>query len=107
MPVIVIQNLRNKKIEFSDRNLTILKILHDSGVDWMHSCGGKGNCTSCKVQVLKGAQNLNQITVPEKDYLKMRLLKKHERLACQCKAKSNLIIRAPEEFKLSHIKYSE
>ena len=107
MPEIVIQNLSNKKIVFSDSNSTILKILHNAGVDWMHSCGGKGNCTSCKVQVLEGTQSLSQMTFPENDYLKMKQLGKDERLACQCKANADLVIRAPEEFKLSHIKYSE
>ena len=107
MPVIIIQNLRNKTIDFLNQNLTLLDILHGEGVDWMHSCGGKGNCTSCKFKIIRGGEYLNDKTFSEITFEKQNLLGSDERLACQVKVNSDLIIMAPNEFKLPHINYSD
>jgi len=106
MPKIIIQNLNQKEVIYLYNDKSVLKILHENYIDWLHSCGGKGNCTTCKMIVLSGMKELNPYTPPEKGYTEQKLLAKDERLACQAVPSGDLIILVPEENKLPHIKYS-
>lgn len=107
MPNIIIENLSQKKISYTDNSKTILDILHENNIDWMHSCGKKGRCTTCKMIVLKGSESLPALTDPEVYYRNIGLLKEFERLTCQVKTPGNIIIRVPEEFKLPHLDYTD
>jgi len=49
---------------------------------------GVGVCGACKIKVLEGMENLNELTQEEKDF---GLLEKDERLACVCKIKSGTV----------------
>lgn len=107
MPKIVIQNLNNKQIISENIGLTILSILQENQIDWMHACGGKGRCTSCKAIIINGETGLDHLTGVEKKFLELGLLKKNERLSCQAKLKGEVEIRVAEENKFPHIQYSE
>lgn len=106
MPQITIDNLNNKIISFlkSDRVLTLIQ---RDLVDWMHACGGKGRCTTCKMIVLSGMEALTPHSPFEKKCRDRGLLKQEERLACQCSISGDLIIKVPEECKLPHMNYSD
>jgi len=106
MPKIVIQNLHQKEVYFTNNAKSVLRILHLNNIDWLHSCGGKGKCTTCKMIVRKGMEQLNPQTASEEAYMKEQLLFENERLACQAIPTGDLIILVPEETKLPHIKYS-
>ena len=106
MPQIVIENLDRKVITFNLEQ-RLLSILHDNHIDWMHSCGGKGRCTTCKMIVLYGMESLTPHSPFEKQCLEKQLLEKNQRLACQCVAKGDLRIRVPDENKLPHMDYSD
>jgi 2Fe-2S ferredoxin len=106
MARIVIKNLGEKTIEIQDLSKTFLQHLHDIAMDWMHACGGKGRCTTCKVMVLKGSENLSSKTTAEINYVQDGALGKNERLACQVKIKGDVCVAVPEEYKLPHMKYS-
>ena len=84
MPKIIVENLFNKTIR-AVSNLTVLDNIHENYMDWMHACGKKGNCTTCKMIVLKGDENLTPFSQPEERFIAIGRLKDHERLACQCK----------------------
>ncbi len=56
------------------------------------ACGGIGLCTTCRVTVLEGAENLPRLTREEKDFRARNLLKENERLACQCAPTSDVTI---------------
>ena len=107
MPKIVIQNLNNKQIISENIGLTILSILQKNQIDWMHACGGKGRCTTCKAIIINGENALDHLTEVEKKFQEMGLLKKNERLSCQAKLKGEVEIRVAEENKFPHIQYSE
>jgi ferredoxin, 2Fe-2S len=106
MAVIVIKNLKEKTLEVQDFSKTILQHVQENGIDWMHACGGKGRCTTCKVTVVAGSGNLESKTRAELQYEKQGLLSDHERLACQARMMGDIIICVPDENKLPHLQYS-
>jgi 2Fe-2S ferredoxin len=107
MAVIVIKNLEEKTLEVQDFSKTLLQHVQGNGLDWMQACGGKGRCTTCKVIVVQGSENLEPKTQAELRYEGLGLLLKNERLSCQVKIKGNISILVPKEGQLPHIKYSD
>lgn len=104
---LVIKNLNNKELDLSSCNASLLQCLLQSGLDWMHACGGKGRCTTCKVRVLSGMENLTPISPAEKRYQQQQLLGQEERLSCQVRATHDLVVEVPKESKLPHVLYSD
>jgi len=107
MPEITVSNLNEKSISFNESTSSVLKVLHENYVDWMHACGGKGRCTTCKMIVLKGMEYLSPESDFEKKVKKLGALRQNERLACQCLASGDITIRVPEQNKLPHLTYSD
>lgn len=106
MPKIVIQNLNNKHIFSENSSLSLLSILQENYIDWMHACGGKGRCTTCKAIVWSGLSGLGELTDAERKYVEMGRLEDNERLACQCRVAGDIEISVAEENKFPHIHYS-
>ena len=106
MVKIIIENLGQKALALTDLNKTALQQFQANLVDWRQECGGKGRCTSCKMIVVQGMENMTEITLAEKKYSLERLLNTNERLACQVKIKGDVTVKVPEEWKLPHLKYS-
>lgn len=106
MVKIVIENLGQKELIINDLNKPVLHNLLTNGVDWMHACGGKGRCTTCKMIVLQGENHFTAFTPAEKRYQQQQLLTAPERLACQVRLTGDITIRVPEEYKLPHMKYT-
>ncbi len=108
MPKIVIENLFNHTIDLAPSASKVIEIIHESGIDWMHACGKKGRCTTCKLIVKEGMDNLSELTDRELVYRNQGRLKANERLACQAVLKSgDLRVRVAEQNKFPHIIYSE
>ena len=106
MPHILIKNLFNQVVPFSENDLSVLSAIHKEYIDWMHTCGAKGKCTTCKMKVIKGMENITNLSESEKKFATQGRLKKDERLSCQCSIKGNIEIAVCEENKLPHMKYS-
>ena len=106
MARIVIRNLSEKSFEIQDFSKSLLRHVHDHAIDWMHACGGKGRCTTCKVIILEGIENLEPKTQAELKYESQGLLSGNERLACQVIVGGTIQIEVPDEGKLPHVKYS-
>lgn len=107
MPKIVIQNLHNKEIFIKNENKNLLDIIHENYIDWMHACGGKGRCTTCKVQVLEGLNNFSKETQSELKYRRMKRLADNERLSCQCQIHGDIVVNVAPENKFNHMEYSD
>lgn len=61
-----------------------------------HNCGGNCACSTCHIIIEKGFDSLNPVSEDETDMLdEAEGLTDHSRLACQCKVKSDLIVRIP------------
>lgn len=103
----MIESLFKKTLNASDHSKTILQHFHDNGVDWMHACGGKGRCTTCKVIVKEGLSNIDPPTDAERKYAIEGALNARERLACQARIVGDVCLLAPEEYRLPHIRYSD
>jgi len=105
MPEVVIANLNGKSIHCEGKREKLLDILL-SETDWMHACGAKGRCTTCKARVLSGMEHLSERTQSENQYLKLNKLRDEERLTCQVEVTGNLEIEVPKETQLPHLTYT-
>lgn len=105
MPQIIIDNLASKAIESEDKSKKLLQILLGH-TDWMHACGGKGRCTTCKVIVKKGMEYFDPITEAEQRFINLNKLRPDERLSCQVTISDDIVVAVAEEYKLPHLKYT-
>jgi ferredoxin, 2Fe-2S len=107
MAKIEIDNLYNRVLEVTDMEKTVLQHFHEHRIDWMQSCGGKGRCTTCKVIVKAGLNNFSDLTDAECRYRDQLALGSNERLSCQAKITGDIVISAPDAYKLPHLRYSD
>lgn len=108
MPRIVIQNLGNLTIDSDHPDRKVIEIIHQNGTDWMHACGKKGRCTTCKMIVVEGMENLSPETDREIHYRNQNRLRVAERLSCQCMLLQGvLVIRVAAINKFPHVEYTE
>jgi adenylate cyclase len=56
MPAQLICLPDNRKVEVAEYE-SILEATLKAGIPHVHTCGGKANCSTCRVQVLKGLEN--------------------------------------------------
>jgi len=106
MVKIVIENLAQKELSDVDSSKSILNVLQSHFIDWMHACGGKGRCTTCKMIVVEGMGQLSPPSPAELKYSGLGQLAENERMACQTRALGSCRIRVPEESKLPHMDYT-
>ena len=104
MPEITIANLQSKTIKRENKSERLLDVLL-SATDWMHACGGKGRCTTCKARVLKGLESLPPRNENEERFYKLNKLRDDERLVCQISLDHDLLIEVPKETQLPHLSY--
>src|SRR5689334_4134661 len=71
----------------------LLDVLLDSGVDHRHICGGRGFCTSCRIEVLSGATHLSGVSAVERQRLGREAGRL--RLACQTIVLGDASVRVP------------
>jgi 2Fe-2S ferredoxin len=107
MVKIIIENLGQKVVEATEPNKSVLQQFQAHFIDYLHECGGKGRCTTCKMRVTKGMENLTPLSGAEKKYRGEGLLMIDERLACQVGATGDIIIEVPKESQLPHLNYGK
>jgi 2Fe-2S ferredoxin len=108
MVQIAIQNLGNRAIESKHRERKVIELIHENGIDWMHACGKKGRCTTCKMIILEGQENLSLETAQELQFRALKRLHPNERLACQTYLlQGALTIRVPDSSKFPHLTYTK
>lgn len=107
MPKIRITNLNNQQLTVTGNSARVLDIIHRHHIDWMHSCGKKGRCVTCKMTVVAGMENISERTRPEQKYADMGLLTADQRLACQCTLLGDIVIKVPDQYKLPHVTYTD
>ncbi len=107
MPTLIVQNMPAAPVAVPV-GVTLLAALQDAGHDWMHACGAKGRCTTCRVEVLSGAEYLTPPTTAEERYHSLGRLRLTDRLTCQARLQGGeLVGRVPEATKLPHVAYLE
>lgn len=105
MPLLTIENLPGAAVEVP-AGATLLDALHGAGFDWMHACGARGRCTTCRVQVRVGGECLAPLTAVETRYRAAGRLRADERLTCQARLPDGAVWgRVPEATQLPHQRY--
>ena len=75
--------------------VSVTEIARQLGVDLISLCGGAGKCGHCKVQIVSG--QVSAPTLAEQETLDDKELGNGYRLACQTKAKRDLVVHIPPE----------
>jgi 2Fe-2S ferredoxin len=105
MPLLTIENLPGASVNVPT-GATLLAALQAAGHDWMHACGAKGRCTTCRVQVCDGLENLSPRTPAELRYQAAGRLLPTERLTCQAQLPTGEVRgRVPKATQLPHVQY--
>ncbi len=104
MPKINVTSL-NREFIINDNSGTVFENLQKNLIDWMHACGAKGLCTTCRMIVISGIQNLSPLSEREIYYQKENRLQSNERLACQCQMSGDIEIKVPQPCRLPHLQY--
>ena len=86
---------RSGEVEANTSLLEAAKLL---GFVLNHDCGGNASCTTCRVEVQIGAENLSEIDFDEQDLLDREALSEPwHRLGCQAKVLlGDVVVRVPE-----------
>ena len=74
---------------------SLLATASAGGVELMHSCGGIGACTSCRVRILSGREQLSPVGRAEREQLKESGIFETHRLACQTMVYGNVVLDRP------------
>ena len=107
MALLTIENLPGASIEVPP-DTTLLAALQAAGHDWMHACGAKGRCTTCRLEVRTGLENFSALTEAELRYRAAGRLAPTERLACQARLPAGEVTgRVPNATKLPHLRYTD
>jgi len=85
---VVIFSPYSKRVEV-DVGGSLLDAARLAGIKVESLCGGKTKCGKCKVKISQGAENLNELTLVEKDLVDSELLANGFRLGCAAKIESS------------------
>jgi 2Fe-2S ferredoxin len=107
VPKLIIQNLHNFEVPLIHTEKSLLYHIGEAGIDWMHACGAKGRCTTCKIRIVAGEGHLSPLSGPEIRFQTEGRLKNNERLACQCLATGDVVGEVPRESQLPHMQYGK
>lgn len=78
-------------------NLSLLEASEALGFPLNHDCGGNASCTTCRVEVQEGGDNLSEIDFDEQDLLdREALTEPWHRLGCQARVLGDVVVRVPE-----------
>jgi len=73
----------------------LLECARRLGIELLHSCGGVAACTTCRVVVKQGHENLSPIGFAEEEVLAEAGILRSHRLACQARAFGDVTFERP------------
>lgn len=80
-----------------EANVTLLEASKALGFPLNHDCGGNASCTTCRVEVQMGGENLSEIDFEEQDLLDREALSEPwHRLGCQARVLGDVVVLVPE-----------
>ncbi|RIV49083.1 hypothetical protein D2V93_14840 [Flagellimonas taeanensis] len=83
----------NRQVESTSLTDTLLDISIKNKIPHLHECGGNGFCTTCRVRILDGVQNLSPKTEFEKSSCHARKWDPSIRLACQARPTGDVTVQ--------------
>ena len=97
MPRVTFLHSQGKSGEVST-DLSLLEAAEQLGFPLHHDCGGNASCTTCRVDVIAGLENLSEIDFEEQDLLDREAFTEHYcRLGCQARVRGDVIVQVPEQ----------
>jgi ferredoxin, 2Fe-2S len=77
-------------------NSSLLEAAEALGFPLPHDCGGNASCTTCRVEVESGAENLSEVDFDEQDLLdRENLTEACHRLGCQARLSGDVVVHVP------------
>jgi len=81
-----------------ESDITLLEASRVLGFSLTHECGGNASCTTCRVEVQHGLENLSEIDFEEQDLLdREALVEPWHRLGCQARVRGDVVVQVPAE----------
>ncbi len=77
------------------KGTSVLEAAMDNGITLYHTCGGNASCSTCRVSVLKGSENLSGIEDAESQVLDSFDLQPPHRLGCQARLRGDVEVEIP------------
>lgn len=84
------------KVGEIEEGTSILDASEKLGLELRHDCGGFATCSSCRVMVVDGVNNLTEIDLDEENMLEEAELPDPFRLSCQATIKGDVVLHIPE-----------
>lgn len=75
---------------------SILDASEKLGLELRHDCGGFATCSTCRIMIVDGVENLSEIDLDEENMLEEAELPAPFRLSCQAMIKGDVILQIPE-----------
>ena len=75
----------NRDVDVATPGKTLLEVSMAERIPHLHECGGMGKCSTCRVRVLQGHENLSPPNAVEQAMGKLRHWEPGVRLACQAR----------------------
>lgn len=76
----------------------LLHIARAGDIDLSHYCGGMASCGTCRVEIVRGAENLSPIDGRERMVLGYESATAGHRLACQARVLGPVEVKIPRWF---------
>ncbi|MBK8388109.1 MAG: 2Fe-2S iron-sulfur cluster binding domain-containing protein [Saprospiraceae bacterium] len=94
-------SIETKVIEQVEEGYSILEVTEGHDIHLNHNCGGVCACSTCHIYVLKGEDQVEEISDKEEDFIDRAINPKLEsRLACQCiilDADADIVVQIPDQ----------
>ncbi|MEK6221544.1 MAG: adenylate/guanylate cyclase domain-containing protein, partial [Chloroflexota bacterium] len=91
--VVRVAYLPDKREVYARKNQSILQTSLLNGIPHTHVCGGNARCSTCRVMILEGMENLKPRTPAEIKLTEKLLFNPRVRLACQAVITGNVKVR--------------
>jgi 2Fe-2S ferredoxin len=93
--LIMMEILPEGRIVQASQGQTILEALLENRIEIDHTCGGMGTCGTCRIFVQRGLEKFDPRNDIEEEIAVDRDFAENERLSCQNRAQSGLILKKP------------
>ena len=80
-------------VQSEEANLRLLDVSLTNQIPHYHACGGLAKCSTCRVLVVSGSENLTDRTEAEETLAKKKGFDDRIRLACQARVKGDIVVR--------------
>jgi ferredoxin, 2Fe-2S len=98
------KNLQPVVFEHAEEGYSILEITEEADVHLNHNCGGVCACSTCHIYVEAGADDLEEITDKEEDFIDRAINPRLEsRLACQAvilRKDADIVVTIPDQSRI-------